>query len=178
MDETWFISDTHFGHKNVLKLSNRPFSSIEEHDEVIFENWNKRVKKNDTIIHLGDFGFLSRSEIGDLLERLNGKKILIRGNHDKNAWKADGWSEKHTMMMMGKTFHPPGLVLCHYPILEWAGIHRGSIHLYGHVHGKIKPNNLSCDIGVDCWDYKPVNWEEIKEFLDKQEFYDPRSQYK
>jgi len=78
----FFTSDTHFGHKNILKYCNRPFVNVEEMDEVMIERWNGRIGKNDSVYHLGDFSFSSNPKT--YFERLNGKKILIIGNHDNS----------------------------------------------------------------------------------------------
>ena len=86
---TFLISDTHFGHKNILSFkrndgtSLRPaFNSIEEHDEFLIDNWNKVVSPTDKIYHLGDVGFYNVSKLLEVMSRLNGRKVLIKGNHD------------------------------------------------------------------------------------------------
>lgn len=79
---TWFISDLHFGHRNICRYSNRPFSSIEEMNEVLIQNWNRCVKPSDEIWHLGDFAFGSINFTKKILESLNGRINLIYGNHD------------------------------------------------------------------------------------------------
>lgn len=78
----YFTSDLHFGHKNIIKYEDRPFSSVEEMDEFLIYKWNSKVGKNDEVYILGDFGFVSGTRANELLDRLNGKKFLIKGNHD------------------------------------------------------------------------------------------------
>ena len=78
----FFTSDTHFWHNNVIKFCNRPFSSIEEMNDTIIENWNRVVDKNDIVIHLGDFCFCGSDKFKELVEKLNGRIYLILGNHD------------------------------------------------------------------------------------------------
>ena len=80
-----FTSDLHLGHKNILKLCNRPFSSIEEMDAVLIENWNRKVHKNDQVYILGDLMYRNEKLPEEYLRQLNGKKHLITGNHDR-AW--------------------------------------------------------------------------------------------
>lgn len=82
MINTWFTSDTHFGHKNILEYEkeHRPFASLEEMHEVMIERWNYVVKPKDKVYHLGDFAF-GRKNIS-IAGKLNGRKILILGNHD------------------------------------------------------------------------------------------------
>ena len=81
------IADLHFGHKNIIKYCNRPFENTDEMDRALIKNWNETVSNNDTVLVLGDVGFGSKEYIGSLIKQLNGKKILIMGNHDN-------WSEQ------------------------------------------------------------------------------------
>ena len=84
MPETWFTADTHFGHKGILGAMGRPFASIQEHDDLLVHAWNARVRPDDTVWHLGDFAMGSSPErCAELFGRLNGRKHLIVGNHDK-----------------------------------------------------------------------------------------------
>ena len=76
--KVYVIADTHFGHEKIIRYCNRPFASVEEMDETMIKLWNETVSKNDTIIHLGDFGLGSKEYIKSIVERLNGKKILLR----------------------------------------------------------------------------------------------------
>ena len=79
----YFISDTHFNHNNIIKYCNRPFKSINEMNQTIINNWNKTVKADDEIYHLGDLVLGKKEEMYNTVSNLNGKKYLIRGNHDK-----------------------------------------------------------------------------------------------
>lgn len=167
----FFISDTHFGHKNILKYCNRPFDSIEEHDEALIQNWNEMVKPGDRIYHLGDFGFCSKTEhLERILKRLSGQKFFIRGNHDKQI-KGNllGYFEKVESLMElsvpdAEMDLKQKIVLCHYPIESWNKRHHGSWHLHGHCHGALPSADYQArvDVGVDVWDYRPVSYEEIK----------------
>lgn len=77
----FFTSDTHFGHINILNFCERPFKDTDEMDEVIITNWNNKVGKNDIVFHLGDFAFATNKRWQELIHRLNGKIILVLGNH-------------------------------------------------------------------------------------------------
>lgn len=83
----WIISDTHFQHEKIKKFEHRP----DNFDEVIIRNWNKRVAKEDLVIHLGDVIFAEKAHLTVINSRLNGKKILCRGNHDNQSavWYMD-----------------------------------------------------------------------------------------
>ena len=87
MSKTYLVSDTHFNHSNIIKYCSRPFSNIEEMNKVIIDNWNNIVDKEDTVYHLGDFGFGTKEELKEIFDKLNGKKYLIMGNHDRRVGK-------------------------------------------------------------------------------------------
>lgn len=169
----YFCSDTHLGHFNICRYCDRPFDTIEEHDETLVNNWNTVVDKKDTVYHLGDLAFLrgrnKTKKLADLCNSLNGKKYLILGNHDreKQIVKAGidfeilGHYYDLTIQdpEMGKT----SVVLCHYPIERWNKKHFGSIHLHGHSHNTLKSEGVArMDVGVDAHEYFPISFEEIK----------------
>lgn len=173
MNNIWLTSDTHFGHKNIMRYCNRPFNSIEEHDAALIDNWNALVKPNDTVYHLGDFCFGTQEEdFNKYFKRLNGQIILIKGNHDKLAWKfrhsfAASYDSYKEIRVDGQK-----VTLCHYSMLVWNCSHHGAFHLYGHSHGSLpdNPNSLSFDCGVDCHDYRPISWERVKEIMAAKKF--------
>jgi len=153
----FFTSDLHFGHKNVIKYSNRPFSSVEEMNEELIRRFNSKVKNGDIVYDLGDFAFKNPKKY---LERLNGNIIRIKGSHDSDM--------KEPRMLV---IRPPELLdefgnhrsitLCHYAMRTWETSHYGSFHLFGHSHGTLPPYGLSFDVGVDCWNYYPLSLEEV-----------------
>lgn len=142
MSKIWFISDTHFGHTNVLKYCNRPFKSIQEHDEILIKNWNSVVKPGDTIYHLGDFGFTDRDKIKKILRRLMGNKFFIRGNHDK-VMKGEildffsGHGDYREIKVPDEEMDlKQVIVMSHYPFESWNKRHHGAWHLHGHCIDK------------------------------------------
>src|SRR5260370_31484271 len=80
----FFTSDTHLDHGNVITYCKRPFVSVDEMNEQMIYRWNYRVKSGDTVYHLGDFHMGKRERVAPLRERLNGRIILVRGNHDRS----------------------------------------------------------------------------------------------
>ena len=144
MGKTFFISDLHFGHKNVLAFDNREFPSIEAHDEALIRNWNEAVGIDDDVWILGDISWYGPMKTVEILKRLNGVKHLCIGNHDYKLLRnqdvracfaeitpyreieVDGW----------------GVVLCHYPIPCYNKHFYGWIHLYGHVHSGMEWNMM------------------------------------
>ena len=153
----YFTSDMHFGHKNILELSNRPFSSIEEMDEELIRRYNSVVHAKDTVYDLGDFTF---KEPQSYLRRLKGNHIRLKGNHDYDI------SEPYMMVIKPENLrdeygnHIP-ITLCHFAMRSWYNSHYGSWHLYGHHHGLFEPHGMSFDVGVDNWDYYPISLDEV-----------------
>lgn len=174
-----FISDTHWGHANIIRYSKRPFSSVEEMNQKLIENWNARVAPEDTVYHLGDFAFMKYEQFLRILARLNGKKHVIRGNHDKLIS-----SNRHDLLKSGaldsiqdylelRLPGTPMIVLFHYGQRVWNKSHHGSIHLYGHSHGSLPPYGKSVDVGVDSKEitdeYRPVSLDEVLRYMEKRD---------
>jgi len=171
---TWFTSDLHFGHKNILKFSEetrKGFGNIDEHDEHLIDLWNSQVDNGDTIYILGDMFLCSKGKMRSILPRLNGKKHLIRGNHDHALVKEVSGSDYFEEIVDYKIFRKDGFsaVLFHFPILEWDGIHRGFFHLHGHTHGSVQMEGRALDVGIDNrvgGDMKFWEWGEIVEWME------------
>jgi len=169
----YFIADTHFGHANVLKHSNRPFDSVEEMDSVMMKNWNARVKPDDEVYILGDFCWHGGEDVAiDLAKSLNGRKYLIKGNHDwkylKNAQYREQFVEVADMMEVVQDGNR--IVLCHYPLLEYNGERYGGWHIHGHIHNRkddtfyyLRNKERSLNAGVEIINYMPVTFEELVE---------------
>ena len=81
----FYIGDPHLGHEAIIRLCDRPFASVDEMDEAIISNWNKRVTNSDTVFILGDMMFRMKKDPSEYLSRLRGHKILILGNHELNG---------------------------------------------------------------------------------------------
>lgn len=170
----YFTADTHFYHSNIIRLSNRPFKDIDEMNHMLIRNWNSYITNNDEIYILGDFIYKGNGKQANaLLSRLHGKKYLIKGNHDNflNDPNFDitlfEWVKDYYVLDYKKI----KFVLFHYPILEWAGYFRNSIHLYGHVHNACKDplqkarldilGDKAINVGVDVNNYFPISIEDI-----------------
>jgi calcineurin-like phosphoesterase family protein len=175
-DKIWFTSDTHWGHNRIIELCHRPFSSLEEMDKALIDNWNSVVKENDTVFHLGDFAWGSVEQWETIISQLKGQIVLIKGNHDKHkdhkiAHLFDGVYEylkievedRDTTMKDGKQ----EIVLFHYSIRDWDKKFKGSWNLYGHSHANLPdvPAALAFDIGVDCHSYTPISYDRVKEIM-------------
>jgi calcineurin-like phosphoesterase family protein len=150
---TFFTSDTHFGDHRVLSIRPRPFESVGEMNEGLIARWNSRVGIEDEIWHLGDFA--SNVKVAEaVLPRLNGRKHLVTGNNDSQAVRELDWVSVQSYAEL--TVNGAMLVLCHYPFRTWNRIHRGSLNLHGHSHGRLKPLRRQFDVGVDAQGFEPV----------------------
>ncbi len=129
----YYISDMHFGHNNVMRYDKRPFDTVTRMDETLVNNWNARVSGEDTVYVLGDAFFKGEERSLEILRRLNGKKHLIKGNHDRVKGRlGQEWESvaDYAEITDGETF----VVLSHYPMLFYNRQHYGAVMLYGHVH--------------------------------------------
>lgn len=181
----FYMSDTHFGHENIIKLDAnngcRKFSSIEEHDNLIISNINKVVTTQDNLYFLGDISWKYAEQTIEILKQINCKNLFaIKGNHDR-ALK-DGRVKKMFQGIYDYKTIKDGentVVMSHFPILFYEHQHRNSILLYGHVHNTREEKlfqdackNISdtTDIPMNCYnvgcmldymDYTPRTLEEI-----------------
>lgn len=156
----YFISDLHFGHKNVLAYDNRPFKTIEEHDKALIERWNNVVGFEDEVFILGDVSWYNATKTIEILKSLNGIKHLIIGNHDGKLLKNKGFRDQFVEITNYKEIdleYPfkTGIVLSHYPIPCFNHHYYGWYHFYGHVHSGFEWNMM-----------KRVKYE-MKELYDK-----------
>ncbi len=172
--KTLFTADSHFGHANIIKYSNRPYSDVDEMDNKMIHNWNQVVAPDDVVYHLGDFS-MGQKQASEYRKRLNGTIHLIAGNHDKKALREkELFASVNPILEIevreGDLF--AAIVLCHYSMKIWNHAHHGSWHLFGHSHGSLAddPQSLSFDIGVDCWNYFPVSLYQIKARMDKKTY--------
>jgi len=174
----YFTSDTHFGHRNILKYCNRDFVHIDQHDEFLIKEWNKTVGEEDEVYHLGDFALCSTKYIENVARRLNGKKYIVWGNHDKRmgAYFHNFFQDLghyHELRVKDEEMDcTQTIVLCHYPIASWNKMHRGSWHLHGHCHGTFKSHDWQArmDVGVDVNNYKPISYEDVKYIMTRKVF--------
>jgi len=120
----------------------------------MIREWNEIVGKNDLVYILGDVAFMPANKAAALLKKLNGRKILIEGNHDRKQLKDNSFCNCFEEIHQYLRLHYNGttVVLFHYPISDWDQMHRGSIMFHGHLHGS--PSGLEqyrCrDMGYDA----------------------------
>lgn len=190
----YFTSDTHFNHVNVINYCKRPYANTKEMDQALIENWNATVKKDKEYVYvLGDFAFAGKEYTKQILSQLKGYKILVKGNHDKDAKTMlelgfDRVIENdrikvgsHNVLVSHFPYHPVtqhvtfnGKVV--YQGLS-AGVDNRYLHkrilddgktwlLHGHVHTAWKTKGRMINVGVDQWNMKPVNHEILAEIIE------------
>lgn len=185
----YFTSDLHLGHANVIKFNDRPFSDVNEMNEVLIQNMNEVVSKDDELWILGDFAYrISTQEVKELREKIICKNVhLVYGNHDKDYSEENIFQSVQSYKELKTEYGK--VILFHYPILEWNAGHYGSIHLHGHIHSTGEYNeknpqlkykdrfqeghtamneelNLRIyDVGVDANHFRPISLVEIADLM-------------
>jgi len=155
--KTYVTSDLHFGHANIKKFCPVTRSRFDDNPDIMNEQlikeWNEIVEAEDTVYILGDVAFMPAFKATQILRRLNGRKILIEGNHDRKALKDPMFCKEFVEIhkYLDLVYNGTKCVLFHYPIAEWDQMHRGAVHFHGHLHGN--PNGLdgyrALDVGMD-----------------------------
>jgi calcineurin-like phosphoesterase family protein len=152
----FFTADEHYNHPNILKFMPRPFANITEMNLELVRRNNEIVKKDDFVIHAGDFCWKGSAEfIRNLQKALVGQHIYLRGSHDS-------WMNGSHHEIWERNIEGQHIVVCHYAMRTWGKSHWNSFQLFGHSHGKLEAIGKQYDIGVDCNDYYPVSFEQIK----------------
>jgi len=181
MKNTYFISDPHFGHKNIIKYANRPFTSVDEMDETIIKNWNGMIGKTDEVYILGDVSLTNSERTKEILNRLNGRLYLIKGNHEKSVMSSKEnrdrfeWIKDYYELKYEYNGKRNMIVMCHYAMRVWNKSHHGAYHLYGHSHDSLEYEQWgkSMDVGIDSaarifGEYRPFTFDEIDGILSKR----------
>jgi calcineurin-like phosphoesterase family protein len=159
----FIVSDTHFGHANMLKFTDsttgelvRPaFSSVEEMDEHMIACWNDVIHDQDIIYHLGDV-YMSKG--ADIMPRLRGRKRLVLGNHDNG--KDQNLHRHFEKIMMWRMFTEFNCLLTHVPVHESA-LFKVEYNLHGHIHQNPAPTARHINCCVEVQDYTPKSIEEL-----------------
>lgn len=181
--EVFFTSDLHIGHENAIKFDNRPFNNAEEMTEELIRKWNSKVKPGDLVYVLGDMIWkMTNEQCKEVIQRLNGQIILIKGNHDRFVKNADvkklfaavkDYDDISVQLQNGKTVR---VVLSHYFMPFYVGARYQGYHLYGHFHNSTEHQDAlevidllkskgyrveAFNVGCMHWNYEPVTLDEI-----------------
>lgn len=172
MSKNFYIADQHLFHENIIRLSNRPYHSIEEMHKDMIKKWNRKVSDDDTVYILGDVSLGHSEQVISIFKKLKGKKVLVLGNHDHKCLRNPKFKQLFEEITPYKEIVDDNyrVILFHYPIEEWNGYFRNSIHLYGHVHindGNLKEIKNRYNVGADKLNMEPCTLKEIFEISSK-----------
>lgn len=172
MQNVFLVSDTHFGHANICKFLRedgtklRPWGDVDQMNEDMVKFWNETVRPSDKVYHLGDV--VINKKYLPIMERLNGIKILIKGNHDtaKLADYVPYFKDVRAYHVMR------GLIFSHMPIHE-GGLDRFGCNVHGHLHSAIVKKDDVLDprylnVSVEHTDYRPILLEDVMQRIVKQ----------
>ena len=164
MSNIYFSSDHHFFHKNIIKYCNRPFHTVDEMNSFMIAKWNEVVKPQDIVYYLGDFAFARYEQILPIFNSLNGTKVLSSiGNHDGGSIKQLPWVSKHKNSSF---FNTDWHYMSHFPddiISEFDRCkYKYKYYFHGHCHNTLPNTSKKIDVGVDCWNYAPVSFEQLE----------------
>ncbi|MHB1711242.1 MAG: metallophosphoesterase, partial [Acidimicrobiales bacterium] len=186
MEETWITSDLHVGHANIIRYCSRPFSSVEEMNEAIVEEWNTTVRPADRVLVLGDVALGKITDSLAVSARLSGHKVLLAGNHDRCAAfhgrKSVGWEERYrheggfaevhqgTMRIDLGSGHP-SVLACHFPYVddtadvmrfaEQRPVDAGEWIVHGHVHERWLQAGRQINVSLDAWGGRLAHADEV-----------------
>jgi len=188
MNKTWFSSDRHFGHAKIVEICDRPYADLHEMEEDYISKHNAVIRDCDDYWDLGDVSYKCSAVYAmERIRRLKGRIHVVLGNHDKALRQAvkrglaDDLIESGKLEIVGgkesldnsiisaKILNINGsrLILSHYAYRTWPSAFRGTIHLFGHSHGNLKPHYKSFDIGVDGNDGCPWELSEVLDWASK-----------
>jgi calcineurin-like phosphoesterase family protein len=156
MTRIFVVSDTHFGHENILKFRDsntneliRNFSDVHDMNEYMVQRWNAVVNEDDIVYHLGDVYFGRGYEV---LDRLKGRKRLLLGNHDNG--KCQKLHKYFQKIGMWRMFPEYNCLLTHVPVHE-SGLYKVQYNLHGHIHQNASPTPRHINCSVEVQDYMP-----------------------
>ena len=177
MSKKWVTSDIHFNHQRIIEFcpeTRGHCTSVDDMNELIIQNFNSVIRNEDTLYMLGDIGFGDVDSCLNLINRINGNKVWIHGNHDRKFWVSDKYKEmKYSIGVIEDTPYKTishtvdgkknNIVLFHFPIESWEGKSKGSIHLHGHCHSSPDQtiNSRRMDIGVDSNNLMPYHLDSV-----------------
>jgi calcineurin-like phosphoesterase family protein len=193
----FYTSDTHFGHANILKYTDRPWADSDAMDAGLIDRWNSVVAPGDTVYHMGDVIMNMRSLHN--VSQLNGTIHLVAGNHDPcwEGFKKGSQKAVERFLDAGfATVFPSGILrshklsdgravtLSHFPYDEgvthhkqdmindrykdWRPTNHGEVNVCGHVHGAWKVNQRAVNVGVDVWDWYPVSEDTLIDTINRE----------
>lgn len=166
-----FTSDTHYGHKSILEYSNRPFISIWQMETELIERYNSKVGPSDTVLWVGDCFFCNKSDAKKIMDRLNGTKIVVLGNHDRNPGPMTDIGFTIAMTECVINIAGQAVRVSHYPYQDKRYPDRcpkkskDEMLIHGHTHSTKRIDGKQIHVGVDAWDYYPAMYNEVEKLV-------------
>jgi len=160
-NSTFFISDHHFGHRNIIEYEGRKFKKTLDMDTEMINKWNSVVNKENTVYHLGDFAFYDKETITSIVMQLNGKINLVMGNHENHSiqWYYDcGFNKVYDKPIVLGGF----IILSHEPI--YTNDNSPFVNIHGHLHSKESMCDKNINVSVEKWEYTPVTYKKLKKY--------------
>ena len=166
---TFITSDLHWGHRNIMSFcpqSRARFrNDVDYMNEQMVKEWNDLIAPEDLVYILGDVAFLPAQKAAEYMNRCNGTKILVEGNHDRKTLNDPTFRRcfKEVHKYLDINYNGTKVVMSHYPFLEWDQMHRGSVMLYGHLHGGTTgmEKYRMQDVGMDATGMIAVSLDDV-----------------
>lgn len=183
MGNTWYTSDLHLGHANIITYSARPFRSVKEMNDALIERWNDVVSADDTVWVLGDVALGKIAKTLPLVSLLKGTKRLVPGNHDR-CWPGhrkgvEAWRRRYEdvgLIVHSEIVRRGEWLLSHLPyegdshdddrFERRRPVDDGRVLLHGHVHERWRVNGRMINVGVDVWDFTPVSEARVAQLVE------------
>ncbi len=184
---TCFTADLHLGHENIIGYCDRPFANAQAMNRSLVDGWNDVVEPDDTVWVLGDVALGRISDTLAMVSLLNGRKLLLAGNHDRcwagHGCRAEDWTERYLGAGFAEVHQghvqlrvaARTVLACHFPYrgdshdrdryTEHRPADRGDWLLHGHVHERWRQRGRMINVGVDVWGYRPVSEQAIAELV-------------
>lgn len=168
-----FYSDPHFGHAKIIEYCNRPFADAEEMTKVLIERYNEVVSHDDTVLWVGDCFFKRDVAPEEILQQMNGRKLLVLGNHDRSASAMARLGFDVVARELHMFIEDRRVLVNHYPYWDQRGPNddrdkemrprkvKGEVLIHGHTHSLRRKDGSMVHVGVDAWDYRPVRYAEV-----------------
>jgi calcineurin-like phosphoesterase family protein len=183
----YFTSDWHIGHKQVIEFCGRPFTDLDHMHSSLITNYNKLVKPEDTCIFVGDTTFSNTTDTKKIVQKLNGTKIAVIGNHDPKQGTLLNMGFQLAVNQLSMCIRGHKVLVSHYPfkpslLKYWSNKFKGldiryqdrrhkddgkTFLIHGHTHSAKKLDGRALHVGVDAWNYTPVSMKLIEKHIDK-----------
>jgi calcineurin-like phosphoesterase family protein len=170
-DDFYVTSDTWFGRSQILQIANRNgFNTVEEMNSTFIKNWNKKIKKDDTIVHLGNFAW-DPVTARNILKKLNGTIFFMYSTDDEALLEViEEFDDAYLINEQIIVLPEHDVVMSHYPLTVWPGKETGTIHIHGHTPFSHKTNlqiEKRINACTDFWGYAPIQLSTLKELINE-----------